>query len=188
MYQESRRYLNHQDKVELKRILFSLYSKYKSGFFSSKKQKFSNISKEELEALKTLSADKNLVISKPDKGNGRVIMDKLDYISKMKLIVCDRTKFQPVDRNINLQQLQNSQQFLASLKKCKAIDDEVYQRIRPISVSTPTLYDRGEVENTRLEAKAKDTKKSEVKTKTKNSPSEDRPSRGQGPRTLTQVF
>ena len=33
LYQESRPYLNHQDKIELKRILFSLYSKYKSGIF-----------------------------------------------------------------------------------------------------------------------------------------------------------
>ena len=51
---------------------------------------------------------------------------------------------------------------------------------------------RGEVEHTRLEAKAKDTKKAEAK----NSLSEDRPSRGpgpsrgqgQGPRTQAQVF
>ena len=140
LYQESRPYLNHQDKIELKRIFFNLYSKYKSGFFFSKKQKFSNISKEELEALKTLSADQNLIISKPDKGNGVVILDKLDYISKMKLSFCDRTTFQSANHNNNLQQLQKFQQFLARLKKRKAIDDEVYQRIRPISASTPTLY------------------------------------------------
>ena len=40
------------------------------------------------------------------------------------------------------------------------------------------MVSRGGVENTRLEAKAKDTKKSEVKAK--DSPSENRPSRGQG--------
>ena len=50
---------------------------------------------------------------------------------------------------------------------------------------------RGGVEDTRLEAKAKDTKKSEAKAK--DSPSEDRPSWGQGqecsrPRTQAQVF
>ena len=39
-------------------------------------------------------------------------------------------------------------------------------------------FSKGEVEDTRLEAKAKDTKKSEAKAK--NSPSEDRPYRGQG--------
>ena len=55
------------------------------------------------------------------------------------------------------------------------------------------IFNRGGVEDTRLEAKAKakDTKKSEAKDK--DSPSEDRPSRGQGqecsrPRTQAQVF
>ena len=48
---------------------------------------------------------------------------------------------------------------------------------------------RGGVEDTKLEAKAKDTKKSEVK----DGPSEDKPSRGQGqkcsrPKTQAQVF
>ena len=45
---------------------------------------------------------------------------------------------------------------------------------------------RGGVEDTRLEAKAKDTKKSEAKAK--DSLSEDRHSRGQGPRTQAQVL
>ena len=40
------------------------------------------------------------------------------------------------------------------------------------------MLNRGAVEDTRLEAKAKDTKKSEAK----DSPSEDRPSRDQGDR------
>ena len=49
--------------------------------------------------------------------------------------------------NFNLQititicnNFKNSSSFLARLKKRKAIDDEVYQRIRPIFASTPTLY------------------------------------------------
>ena len=46
------------------------------------------------------------------------------------------------------------------------------------------MFSRGGVKDSRLEAKAKDTKKSE----TKDSPSEDRPSQGQGPRTQVQVF
>ena len=43
---------------------------------------------------------------------------------------------------------------------------------------TTAISNRGGVEDTRLEAKAKDTKKSEAKAK--DSPSEDRTSRGQG--------
>ena len=45
---------------------------------------------------------------------------------------------------------------------------------------------RGGVEDTKLEAKAKDTKKSDVKAK--NSPSKDRLSQGQGTKTQTRVF
>ena len=41
------------------------------------------------------------------------------------------------------------------------------------------VFSRGAVEDTRLEAKAKDTKK-KSEAKTKESPSKDRPSRGQG--------
>ena len=48
------------------------------------------------------------------------------------------------------------------------------------------IFTTGVVEDTRLEAKAKDTKKSEAKAT--DSPSEDRPSRGQGQRTQAQVF
>ena len=47
-----------------------------------------------------------------------------------------------------------------------------------------SIVSRGGVEDSRLEANAKDTKKSEAK----DSPSEDRPSRGQGPRTQAQAF
>ena len=56
-----------------------------------------------------------------------------------------------------------------------------------IQVDTYALmHTRGGFEDTRLEAKAKDTKKSEAKAK--DSRSEDRPSRGQGPRTQLEVF
>ena len=53
------------------------------------------------------------------------------------------------------------------------------------------MISRGGVEDIRLEAKAKDTKKAEAKTKAKDSLSEDRPSRGQGqkcsrPRPMTK--
>ena len=52
---------------------------------------------------------------------------------------------------------------------------------------------RGGVEDTRLEAKTKDTKKSEAKAKTALSrtdplEAQDRNARGQGPRTQAQVF
>ena len=61
-----------------------------------------------------------------------------------------------------------------------------YSKNRLLSLLQTRIYGRGGVEDTRLEAKAKDTKNSEAKAK--DSLSEDRPSRGQGPRTQPQVF
>ena len=43
--------------------------------------------------LKSLSEDQNIVIIKPDKGNGVVILDKANYHSKMHSILQDSSKF-----------------------------------------------------------------------------------------------
>ena len=43
--------------------------------------------------LKQLSEDDSIVIIKPDKGNGIVILNKNDYLSKMETILQDSTKF-----------------------------------------------------------------------------------------------
>ena len=49
------------------------------------------------------------------------------------------------------------------------------------------IWQRGGVEDTRLEVKAKDTHKKKIRAKAKDSPSEDRPFRVQRPRTQAQV-
>ena len=51
------------------------------------------ISKKDLVLLKELSKDKSLVICKPDKGRGVVLMNKNDYLTKVYRILSDRTKF-----------------------------------------------------------------------------------------------
>ena len=46
-----------------------------------------------MKALKSLSNDSSIVIIKPDKGNGVVILDKINYVSKMDDILQDSDKF-----------------------------------------------------------------------------------------------
>ena len=46
-----------------------------------------------ISTLKKLSTDRNIVITKPDKGSGIVILNKKDYIDKMNVILEDSTKF-----------------------------------------------------------------------------------------------
>ena len=58
--------------------------------------------------------DSNIVISKPDKGNGVVVLNRADYVAKMQTILCDTNKFQPCnnDNNVaNLLKFQNCLKF-----------------------------------------------------------------------------
>ncbi|KAG7171612.1 hypothetical protein Hamer_G014750 [Homarus americanus] len=54
------------------------------------------LSKEEFLALKNLASNDNIIITKPDKGNGVVILNKTSYVEKMMNILNDRTKFAPI--------------------------------------------------------------------------------------------
>ena len=55
-----------------------------------------NLSSEELNSLKTLMRNKNIVIQKADKGNTVVIMDKEKYIQGVKNVISDSSKFIPL--------------------------------------------------------------------------------------------
>ena len=51
------------------------------------------LTKEHFEALKRLQENQDILLSKPDKGAGIVIMNKADYIDKMTELLSDTTKF-----------------------------------------------------------------------------------------------
>ena len=64
-----------------------------------------NLTSEEFAALKLLSKNKNLIIQKLDKGNSIAIIDKSDYLEKMRNILSDSSKFSRVsvteDKQLN---------------------------------------------------------------------------------------
>ena len=53
-----------------------------------------NLLKEEHLSLKDLTKNINLIIQNADKGNNVVVLNKNDYISKMKVILSESSKFQ----------------------------------------------------------------------------------------------
>ena len=68
-----------------------------SGFSSCKitgKTLEKNLSKEEFDALKSLLENKDVIVQKPDKGNTVVILNRKDYVCKMKNILNDKSKCQ----------------------------------------------------------------------------------------------
>ena len=101
-----------------------------------------NIRKSVLQALKGLASNKDLVISKPDKGNGVVIMDRTDYVNKVMDILGDPNKFKEsptVDLYKPTLKLENEVSFLLKeLMKKGVIDPKQYKAAYP-SGSRPCL-------------------------------------------------
>nr|XP_027227563.1 uncharacterized protein LOC113819538 [Penaeus vannamei] len=59
-----------------------------------------NLPKDEFIALKNLTKSNDVVITKPEKGNGIVLLNKKDYVNKMMDIISDTNKFNLVQRDI----------------------------------------------------------------------------------------
>ena len=54
-------------------------------------------SKSDIKLLKSLGCDKSIIITKPDKGKGVVIINKTDYLNSMKNLISDVTKFKKIN-------------------------------------------------------------------------------------------
>ena len=76
----------------LRSLAFWSYNLYKKSFFKPV------LTEEEKSALKTLSKNKSIIITRPDKGNGVVLLDKEEYIHKVNVILSDSSKFELVDK------------------------------------------------------------------------------------------
>ena len=69
--------------------------------------------------LKTKVKDKDLIVSKSDKGNATVVTKKVDYIAKMEEILSDKTKFELIENQSEniIQQMERSfNSYLYSIK------------------------------------------------------------------------
>ena len=74
---------------------------------------------------------KDVVLLKPDKGNGIVLVDCLDYKNSVKQMFSDRIKFRKINEDLTFRRLSSLQQYLCKLKERKEISEQKYQRIRP---------------------------------------------------------
>ena len=94
--------------------------------------------------MKSLRSNKDILITKPDKGSGVVILNSTDYIAKMETILCDSNKFiclGPVEENDNTAKLETKlQRRLLQLKKDDQITPSIYNDIRPTGSQRPRMY------------------------------------------------
>ena len=139
---------NFQD---VKTKLRNICHKYYQGFKPSKI--FSSVfSKKDVELLKNWAADKTIVVSKPDKGRGVVILDRCKYVEKMS-VLSDATKFRLVSGSLDKPALQSGSihkimlqvedkvnRLLDKMKKLGMISKELYSDIFASGTVPGILY------------------------------------------------
>ena len=123
----------------------SSYAKIKSFRIKS------NLSIDEAKALKNLTKQKDIIIQKTDKGNTVVILDKESYIEKMKELLSDTSKFEPLeippDKHLNfvIHSQDKIKNILKSLHDKKSLTDMLYKKISPVGCRPRILYGQAKV-------------------------------------------
>ena len=113
-----------------------------STYFPKKRHKLSRsiLSKQQNCALESLTKDCDIVITKPNKSNSIVILNRNDYVDKMHEILDDHTKFIHCNQDTYLSNLTRFQRSLYYLNSKKALCSDIYSRIYPTSTTTPSQY------------------------------------------------
>ena len=125
-------------KNSLKTLAFKYYYNFKPyKVFSSV---FSN---SDMTALKNLSNNKDIIISKPDKGKGVVILDRSQYVSSMENIIADTSKFKLISEPIHkfttrIEDKINN--FLRKLRTSELLSDDLYKRLYVSGSGPGVLY------------------------------------------------
>ena len=100
----------------------------------------SNLSAHELNALKRLKKDKDIVITPADKGKALVVMDRTSYISKMEEKLSDTTTYKPIEIDPTQQLRQEIIEQLLTLQKSGVINDKLYDELYPHTAQVPRAY------------------------------------------------
>ena len=96
------------------------------------------------QAIKSLRRNEKILITRPDKGSGVVILNKNDYVTKMGNILNDASKFEclgpaaTADRTSTIEtKLQNR---LRELLNSEQLPKQVYDEVRPTGLQRPRMY------------------------------------------------
>ncbi|VDO98135.1 unnamed protein product [Schistosoma margrebowiei] len=110
-------------------------------FHSSGPKQRSILTSQHFKSLKELRNNADIIILKPDKGSGVVIMNKLDYKNKIESILSDKSKFLAdvdFDGLRKLKKKVNSN--LVKLLNMNAINKDEFNLLKPMGSAYPNLY------------------------------------------------
>ncbi|CAM4855531.1 unnamed protein product [Rotaria socialis] len=122
-----------------KNICRKIYNHSDKLITSIKKKNIRNISDEEFIALKKLKNNQDIIISKADKGNAIVILDKKDYIEKIHEIL-KLKQFITSHESSLIRKEKAMNAYLSSLKKEKLIEKALFYQLHSTSSSLAVLY------------------------------------------------
>ena len=90
--------------------------------------------------LKRFSARKDIVILRPDKGCGAVILDREEYVKKIYAIINGTSKFKKLSCDPTILREGQHQRFLRTLKNKSFFTDEIYGKIYPSGSEPASIY------------------------------------------------
>ena len=100
--------------------------------------------KRDINEIKTLASNKDIIICKPDKGRGVVILDKATYVTQMHKLLSDTSKFEKIT-NFNFAKYtlkieDKINNFLRKLKRVNNISTEIYNKLFCTGTNPGILY------------------------------------------------
>ena len=117
-------------KTKMSHLANSYVNAYKPTKNSLKKHK----------TLKRLRENKDIVILRPDKGCGTVILDQEEFVKKIYAIINDTSKFKKLSSDPTILREGQLQRFLRTLKNKGFFTDESYDKIYPSASKPASIY------------------------------------------------
>ena len=112
---------------------------------AAQRKKIMNISDDELNALKSLKRNSQIIISKANKGNAIVIMNKADYIERIEFILAG-PQFAPLPSSTSLEKKEKEMnRIIRDLYNSQLIDKSLFWKLHSTSSSLSGLYGQPKV-------------------------------------------
>jgi hypothetical protein len=90
--------------------------------------------------LKRLRKNENIIITRPDKGNGIIVLNKVDYINSLHNIISNKTKFKELKEDPTIKRELSLQGYLRKLNKLKCFEKDIYSKIYPVGSQAARIY------------------------------------------------
>ena len=140
------KYLNLHKEINFSEFLNKFHAiSYKYFYkFSSFKIFSAVFSRKDIEDIRSLSKNNEIIICKPDKGRGVVILDKVTYVTHMLHLLSDASKFEKINNitfaKYTLKIEDKINNFLRKLKSLKTISSDIYSKLYCTGTNPGILY------------------------------------------------